>query len=93
MMNTERDGIPTNTRRLVARRAAGRCEVCGERGVLNFHRTTHERPGRETAGDVLALCPRCTAAALTDAAGDEWDNPDDMAAHWDAYHHAAEKDD
>jgi hypothetical protein len=85
--------IPARTRRLVSIRAAGRCEICATAGVVNFHRTTHERMGHETPADVLALCSGCMVAALTDAAGETWDNPDDMAAHWDAFHHAMEKDD
>jgi hypothetical protein len=85
--------IPARTRRLVSIRAAGRCEVCNAAGVLTFSRTTHERPGKETPADVLALCSPCAAAALTDAAGDTWDSPDDMNAHWDAFHHAMEKED
>lgn len=85
--------IPARTRRLVSIRAGGRCEICGVAAVLTFHRTTHERPRAETPADVLGLCSPCAAAALTDAAGDSWDNPDDMAAHWDAFHHAMEKED
>ena len=85
--------IPARTRRLVSIRAGGRCEICGERAALEFHRTTHERVGHERPDDVLALCPPCHTAAHRDPAGDTWDNVDDMAAHWELYHHAMDKDD
>lgn len=85
--------IPARTRRFVVVRANGCCEICGTRAALDFHRTTHERLGEETPGDVLAVCSRCKADAMHDPAGDSWENPDDMNAHWDAFHHAMEKDD
>ncbi len=92
-MNDEMPLIPTRTRRLVSIRAGGCCEICGRRAALDFHRTTHEQLGHERPDDVLALCETCHEAAHVDPAGEVWDNPDDMAAHWEAFHHAMEKDD
>lgn len=92
-MNDHPEFIPARTRRLVRIRAAGRCEVCATPAALEFHRTTHERPGQERPDDVLAVCHDCHTAAHRDPAGQMWDDPDDMAAHWDAFHHAMEKDD
>lgn len=85
--------IPTRTRRLVSIRAGGCCEVCGQRAALEFYRNTHEWLGRERPDHVLALCPRCHEHARTDAAGEVWADPDEMAAHWGAFHHAMEKND
>lgn len=90
MISTNR--IPARTRRLVSIRAAGSCEVCGARGVLVFHRTTHEHPGRETPAEVLALCQPCDDAAHRDPAGDTWDDPEEMAAHWATYHEHMERE-
>lgn len=92
-MSIDQRLIPTRTRRLVSIRSGGCCEVCGERAALDFHRTTHERLGHERPDDVLALCPPCHARAHRDPAGDTWDDPDEMASHWEAFHNAMEKDD
>jgi hypothetical protein len=91
-MNEPSWDIPARTRRLVVIRSAGRCEICSTPAVLEFHRTTHEHTGHETPAEVLAVCSRCHVQAHTDAAGDAWDSPDDMAAHWSAFHEAMENE-
>lgn len=92
-MHDDTATIPSRTRRLVSIRAGGCCEICGQRAALEFHRTTHERLGHERTDDVLAVCQPCHTNAHRDPAGDMWDDPDELAAHWDAFHHAMEKDD
>lgn len=45
------------------RRAAGRCEACGERRrALHAHHVTYRRVGRERADDFRILCDRCHRA-------------------------------
>lgn len=46
-------------RKQVLRRAGWRCECCGRRGPLDVHHLTYERFGRESMGDLQALCRDC----------------------------------
>jgi 5-methylcytosine-specific restriction endonuclease McrA len=52
-------------RRAEARAAAdGACAHCDATGMqLDIHHRTYERLGRESAWDLIALCPACHAAA------------------------------
>ena len=46
-------------RKQVLRRAGWRCECCGRCGPLDVHHLTYERFGRESMGDLQALCRDC----------------------------------
>lgn len=98
--------IPPEVRREVMRRARGCCEDCGRswsetRPTLHHRRyrtgPSYKEPdglpidGRETAGDLAALCWDCHQARHRDLNGEYWRDPEDMAEHWAGYYQELEK--
>ena len=41
------------------RRAGRRCQRCGSGGPLDVHHLSYRNPGRESPGDLLAVCESC----------------------------------
>jgi hypothetical protein len=49
-----------NTRKTLFKMRGKRCEVCGSSASqLELHHLTYERMGRESAKDLLIVCPDC----------------------------------
>ncbi len=46
-------------RRLVLRRAGGKCEGCRIRRAVQAHHLTYDRVGREMLFDLVAVCAEC----------------------------------
>lgn len=88
--------IPTETRSAVRERAGGCCEDCGCALPLELHHLRYWLPdeyeggnvsirGREAPGDLLALCRDCHENRHVDGSGAWWNDPEEMAAHWESF--------
>lgn len=91
--------VPAAVSLVCQRRAAGRCEDCGERKSLALHhlryRTDDGLPifGLETEQDLLALCGSCHRARHVDLNGEWWTDPQEREAYWQSFEDALAKDD
>jgi len=95
--------IPEKVRRAVLKRAAGRCENCGETARLELHHTTYSvwTPrgpdewifGKETPDDLRALCRDCHADAHRVPSGDYEPDPEEALHQREAFGHALDRDD
>ena len=69
---------PEKIRREVVARAAGRCEICGERSTLELRRqvATADDPGW------LAMCPACAEAENDGPPPCDWEPEDEPTPPW-----------
>lgn len=88
--------IPAATRRLVAQRANGVCERCGDKPLLfaklELHHRHYETEGREQPHDLMLLCRSCHRDEHVDLNGDFWADPTEKDDYWASYFSELDKD-